>query len=82
MVQAISEETKTPPETPIKTEADVTSYAFSSDLDQEELKQPIDNSLSGLIALNEKEVNYKHNTIEDFKTDEFHSHAILKVLKN
>ena len=50
--------------------------------DEEEQKQPVDNSLSGLIALNEKEVNKKHNTIEEFSVDAFHSHAMLKVLKN
>ena len=50
--------------------------------DEEEQKQPIDNSLSGLISLNEKEVNKKHVTIEDFSVEEFHSHAMLKVLKN
>ena len=46
------------------------------------LKHPIDNSLSGLVALNEKEVNKKHETIEEFSVDEFHAHAIVKVLKN
>ena len=54
----------------------------SEEDDEEEHKQPIDNSLSGLIALNEKEVNKKHNTIEEFSVEEFHSHAMLKVLKN
>ena len=50
--------------------------------DEEEQKQSVDNSLSGLISLNEKDVNEKHNTIEEFSIEDFHSHAMLKVLKN
>ena len=53
-----------------------------SEEDEEEQKQPVDNSLSGLVTLNEKEVNKKHVTIEEFSVEEFHSHAMLKVLKN
>ena len=42
----------------------------------------VDNSLYGLIRLNEVDIQSKGSTIDEFSMDEFRTHALVDKLKN